>query len=38
VIDRDIMLAKVDSIQRCLRRIRQVTQLDPSSLDELDAV
>jgi uncharacterized protein YutE (UPF0331/DUF86 family) len=36
VIDRDIVLAKVAIIQRCLGRIQQVTQLDPSTLDDID--
>jgi uncharacterized protein YutE (UPF0331/DUF86 family) len=36
MIDRDIVLAKVATIQRCLLRIRQVTALDPARLDEQD--
>ncbi len=36
MIDRDVVLAKVAIIQRCLQRIKQVTQLDPSSLDDID--
>jgi len=36
MIDRDIVLAKIAIIQRCLQRIQQVTQLDPSSLDDID--
>jgi uncharacterized protein YutE (UPF0331/DUF86 family) len=36
MIDRDIVLAKVAAIQRCLVRIRQVTALDPARLDEQD--
>lgn len=35
--DRDVVLAKVASIQRCLTRIRDVTSLDPESLDKIDA-
>lgn len=35
--DRDIVLAKTDAIQRCLKRIRDVTGLKPDSLDDLDA-
>ena len=35
--DRDIVLAKVGAIQRCLKRIRHVTGLDPNRLDEQDA-
>ena len=35
--DKDIVLAKVAAIQRCLRRIKDGTGLDPALLDELDA-
>ena len=31
--DPDIIYAKVGNIQNCLRRIRQVTNLDPAALD-----
>ena len=34
--DRDVVLAKVAAIQKCLRRIKHVTGLDPDRLDELD--
>jgi uncharacterized protein YutE (UPF0331/DUF86 family) len=34
--DRDVVLAKVAAIQKCLRRIRDVTGLNPDRLDELD--
>lgn len=34
--DRDVVLAKVDIIQRYLRRIRETTGLDPNSLDNID--
>ncbi len=34
--DIDVILAKVGNIQRCLRRIKEVTNLDPSSLDNID--
>jgi len=34
--DRDIILAKVASIQRSLGRIRTVTSLDPESLENVD--
>ena len=34
--DRDIVLAKSASVQKCLRRIREVTQLQPASLDEMN--
>ncbi len=35
--DEDVVLAKVAAIQRCLRRIKDVTGLDPARLEELDA-
>jgi uncharacterized protein YutE (UPF0331/DUF86 family) len=34
--DRDVVLAKVAAIQRCLKRIQETTQLDPASLDDID--
>lgn len=34
--DRDVVLAKVAAIQRCLKRIRETTRLDPGSLDDID--
>ncbi|MEN2995455.1 MAG: DUF86 domain-containing protein [Acetomicrobium sp.] len=34
--DKDIVLAKVATIQRCLDRIRDVTDLDPESLEDID--
>jgi len=34
--DRDVVLAKVAAIQKFLRRIRDVTRLNPDRLDELD--
>ena len=34
--DKDIILAKVASIQRCLCRIKEVTSLDPGSLENID--
>ncbi len=34
--DKDIVLAKVATIQRCLDRIRDVTGLDPESLEDID--
>lgn len=34
--DKDIILAKVASIQKCLERIRDVTSLDPASLEDID--
>lgn len=36
MVDKDVALAKVNSIQRCLKRIEQVTSLDPETLDDLD--
>lgn len=35
--DRDVVLAKVATIQRCLARIRDTTSLDPARLDDIDA-
>jgi uncharacterized protein YutE (UPF0331/DUF86 family) len=35
--DKDIVLAKIAAIQKCLRRIKDVTGLDPDRLDEPDA-
>lgn len=32
--DRDIVLAKSASIQKCLRRIKDVTQMQPATLEE----
>ncbi len=34
--DKDIVLAKSNSIQRCLKRIKDVTGLKPDSLDDLN--
>jgi uncharacterized protein YutE (UPF0331/DUF86 family) len=34
--DKDVVLAKVAAIQRCLRRIKDVTGLDPARLEELN--
>ena len=34
--DRDIVLAKIAAIERCLKRIRETTGGDPASLEELD--
>lgn len=36
MVDRDIVFAKINSIQRCLKRITEVTQGKPESLDNLD--
>jgi uncharacterized protein YutE (UPF0331/DUF86 family) len=35
--DRDVVLAKADAIQKCLKRIKDVTGLKPDTLDGLDA-
>ncbi len=35
--DRDVVLAKVAAIQKCLRRIRDITGLNPDRLDDIDA-
>ena len=34
--DKDVFLAKTASIQKCLRRIKEVTGLNPESLDEIN--
>jgi uncharacterized protein YutE (UPF0331/DUF86 family) len=34
--DRDVVLAKAASIQRCLKRIKETTGLDPKNLDDID--
>lgn len=34
--DRDILLSKADAIRRALRRIQDVTNLEPASLSNLD--
>ena len=34
--DKDVVLAKVATIQRCLKRIKETTGLDPKSLDDID--
>lgn len=34
--DKDVVLAKVATIQRCLKRIKDTTGLDPKSLDDID--
>jgi hypothetical protein len=36
MIDRDVVLAKVAAIQRCLIRVHQVTEHDPARLDDQD--
>ena len=34
--DKDIMISKASSVQRCLKRIKDVTSLNPASLDNQD--
>ena len=34
--DRDVVLAKAATVQKCLERIRDVTSLVPASLDDID--
>ena len=34
--DKDVVMAKVAIIQRCLKRIKETTHLDPESLDDID--
>lgn len=36
VIDKDIILSKVTSVQKYLRRMKEVTGLNPDSLDNID--
>ena len=36
MVERDVVLAKVAAIDRCLGRVRQATGLDPASLDDPD--
>jgi uncharacterized protein YutE (UPF0331/DUF86 family) len=36
MVDRDVVFAKVAIIKRCLQRIKDVTRLDPKSLEALD--
>lgn len=36
MVDRDVVFAKISSIQRCLKRIQEVSQGKPESLDNLD--
>jgi len=36
MLDPDVVLAKVANIQRCLRRISEVTANNPSALDDID--
>jgi uncharacterized protein YutE (UPF0331/DUF86 family) len=37
MVDRDVVFGKVAIIKRCLQRIKDVTRLDPKSLDAIDA-
>jgi len=37
MVDQDVVFAKVAIIKRCLQRIKDVTHLDPQSLDAIDA-
>jgi hypothetical protein len=34
--DKDIVMAKAAVIQRCLKRIKETTHLDPESLNDID--
>lgn len=36
MVDRDIIFAKVGSIQRCLKRIEDVTKGDPEAIEDLN--
>jgi uncharacterized protein YutE (UPF0331/DUF86 family) len=33
--DKDVILSKISIIQRCLRRIKEITNLNPENLDDL---
>ncbi|NLJ50478.1 MAG: DUF86 domain-containing protein [Candidatus Atribacteria bacterium] len=33
--DKDVILSKISRIQRCLRRIKEITNLNPENLDDL---
>lgn len=33
--DKDVILSKISIVQRCLRRIKEITNLNPESLDDL---
>ena len=34
--DKDVVMAKIAIIQRCLKRIKEITHLDPECLDDID--
>jgi hypothetical protein len=36
MVDKDVVLAKTAAIQKCLKRIMEVTGLDPGQLDDQD--
>lgn len=36
MVDRDVVIAKISSVQRCLKRIKDVSGLNPDLLDNLD--
>lgn len=36
MVDQDVVFAKVSSIQKCLKRIQDVSNLNPETLDDLD--
>jgi uncharacterized protein YutE (UPF0331/DUF86 family) len=36
MVDKDVVLAKIAAIQKCLKRIIEVTGLDPGQLDDQD--
>jgi len=36
MVDHDVIIAKINSVQRCLNRIKDVTGLDPESLNDID--
>jgi len=36
MVDRDIVMAKISSVQKCLKRIREVSGMNPESLDDIN--
>jgi uncharacterized protein YutE (UPF0331/DUF86 family) len=36
MVEKDVVMAKIAVVQRCLRRIQATTQLDPASLENID--
>ncbi|MDI6765233.1 MAG: DUF86 domain-containing protein [Bacteroidota bacterium] len=36
MVDNDLIISKIKSIQKCLKRIKDVTRFDPKSLEDID--